>query len=445
MFQNKLFYFLILMLVMIPSVQGLAATNQSTTSLTLNNPDALTLEQCLELAYGNNKTLQKDQENVIVAQDGVRQAIGGFFPTLGYTASSNNSDKKKQTINYDTSESAKEYYAGNLNANLPLDITGKLTANLKIARYKLAYVQESIRKDKQTLTYEVKNDYYQVWLAEKQLEIEQASYDDMDQHFQQIQGFYKAGVKSKYELYLAQVQRDILKPKVLNAQSTLIIYKLQLATRIGISKNREFMVEYDPSKLNLPDGVNLTLDDLMASAYQNRPEIHQYHLNTEMSTAQTKIDAASGKPNLTLTASYNEYSAESEPGTYYPYWLWSLSLSGNIFDGGVVHSKVMQDKETQKLNVISEADLHDQIQLTLNQALQKLNNSIESIQASKSSMDMAQETLQMTKARYNNGMATTMDIIDAENALDTNLDSYYQGVVEYLLALANLDLETGKD
>ena len=51
----------------------------------------------------------------------------------------------------------------------------------------------------------------------------------------------------------------------------------------------------------------------------------------------------------------------------------------------------------------------------------------------------------MTQIRANNDMATTVDIMDAQLALDQSLTGYYQGIVSYLTAEAKLDLVMGRD
>lgn len=51
----------------------------------------------------------------------------------------------------------------------------------------------------------------------------------------------------------------------------------------------------------------------------------------------------------------------------------------------------------------------------------------------------------MTEIRVDNGMATTMDIMDAQLALDQVITWYYQGIVSYLTAEVKLDLVMGKD
>jgi len=407
-------------------------------------PEVLSLDQCLSQAFQNYKMIQEDEKNVVIAQEGVHQAQGAFLPTFGVSLTSNDSDVSKE-IDYSTGALAQDYYTGGVNGTLPIDVSGGRTATLKLAKLKLASTQETLRKDKQTLTYTIINDYYQVWLAEKELGVQQASYNDMDLHFQSIQYQYQAGKASKYDLSQAQVQRDIIKPKILSAMNTLALNKLQLATDVGLPKEQGFTVSYDDSKLQIPNEADVQLDNLLATAYQNRPEMRQYFQNIEMSKVQTQIDAAGYKPNLSISLAYNGNNSNLSTNGWYPYWTLAATISDIFYDGNVTHSKVVQDKTAVEVNSLKEADLRDQIRLGAQQALQNLGNSIEQTRANQSSIDLARETLDMDQTRYTAGLATTIDIMDDEVSLDTYLDNYYEGIVSYLLARANLDLVTGKD
>ncbi len=406
-------------------------------------PKTLTLDECLELALRNNKTIQADQQNIVAAKEAVRQAEGGYLPTLGYAAAYNNTDPA--TTLSPSSDKASNYYSGTISATVPWDLSGKLGASLKLAQLKLASVQETLRKDKQTLIYNVKNGYYQVWLAERQLEVQRAAYDNLDRHYQQVRVFFEAGTRSKYNLFQAQVQRDTIKPKIMSAENTLALSKLKLATEIGLPGDQDFTVAFDASKLQMPNAPAATLGELLAAAYQNRPELRQYQQNIEMSKAQTQLDAAGKKPAASLSASYKGTNRDLDLDGWNRTWNLTVGISGNFYDGGVTKAKVAQDKATEQVNIIKESDLRDQIRLGAEQVLQNLGHSIEVTRANQASIDLAKETLEMTQARYEAGMATTMDIMDAEVALDTYLDNYYQGIVTYLAAVANLDLVAGKD
>jgi outer membrane protein TolC len=51
----------------------------------------------------------------------------------------------------------------------------------------------------------------------------------------------------------------------------------------------------------------------------------------------------------------------------------------------------------------------------------------------------------MTKIRYTAGLATTMDIVDSQLALDQTLNGYHEGIYKYLVADAGIDLVSGQD
>ena len=55
------------------------------------------------------------------------------------------------------------------------------------------------------------------------------------------------------------------------------------------------------------------------------------------------------------------------------------------------------------------------------------------------------ESLELTQARFEENMATTMDIMDSQLVLDQALTGYYRGIALYLTAEAKLDLTAGKD
>jgi len=81
----------------------------------------------------------------------------------------------------------------------------------------------------------------------------------------------------------------------------------------------------------------------------------------------------------------------------------------------------------------------------VDQVLKKLEENREVILANQANITLAEEALKLTEIRFQSGMATTMDVIDAQLALDQALNGYYGGVYAYLTTLAQLDLAIGKD
>lgn len=437
MLRKKILSLFVLVIMSLP-VRALAADNLQSAA----QPEMLPLQQCLDLALKNNKQIQEKEKKVTIAEGVVKEAKAGFRPTLSYQAARSESDLPQYEIGplhyYDT-----EFKAG-LNASVPLYTGGMLRNNLKLAQIQLDTAKEDLRKAKQQLTYDVKQAYYNVWLAERIVQVQQASYNNLDQHVNRVQICYNAETASKLDLMRAKVQRDTLKPKVISAQNQLVLVKLQLATIIGYPKEKPYQAQYDVAKLEIPGSVALPLAQVLNEAYQNRPELHQIQQLIEINQVITAMQKAGYKPNVGLNVGYNGLCIDTNEDWYATAWSVTISVGGKLYDGKT-NAKIKQAKDKEDLSAIQEADLRDKIRLEAEQSLQNLTVSIETTMANQASIELAKETLRMTEIRVDNGMATTMDIMDAQLALDQALTGYYQGIVSYLTAEAKIDLVAGRD
>ncbi|NLY75221.1 MAG: TolC family protein [Firmicutes bacterium] len=423
--------------MMISPVRTLAADNLQATK----QPEILSLEQCLIMAFQNNKGIQEKEKQVAIAEEAVKEAKAGFWPTLNYQAAREESDVTKFQIGKAYED---HQFAAGISATLPLYTGGMLRNNLKLAKIQLEIAKEDLRKAKQQLTYDVKQAYYNVWLAEKVVQVQEASYHNLDQHVNRVRIRYNAETASKFDLMRAQVQRDTLKPKVISAQNQLVLAKLQLATLIGYPKDRAYQVQSDALNLKIPDSAGITLTEILNAVEQDRPELRQIQRKMEINQIVTAMEKAGYKPNAGLSLAYGGVNKDVTFEDWYDAWTLTLSVGGKLYDGKI-NARIGQAKENLSLTEIQEANLRDLIRLEAEQSLQNLAVSIENIRANQASIDLAKEALRMTEIRFDNGMATTMDIMDAQLALDQALTGYYQGIVSYLTAVAKLDLVMGRD
>lgn len=453
--RNKLL--IISLLFMITLLPVAVAQEKSTPA---NPPEELTLDNCLDLATKNSPDLKAAAKSVLIAQTMVEEVQGGFWPKFDYAVFANQAERSiypypaQMAIDpiyeylYGSKYSplaSKEMSGFNLSLTQPLYLGGKLTAGLKLAQAQLNIARENEAKAKQQLTFQVKQAFYQAWLAEQMLKVAQASLDDLEQHVLTVTNYFEVGTVSKYELLRARVQRDSLKPQVIAAQNGVKLAKLNLATIIGLSQDEPYLITYDVRKLQVPEKIQLELKQVLEVAYRNRPEIHQIEQAREISQLQLNLAEAGYKPTMALVGQYTGASMNYDPydWTENKYWSLTLSISGNFFSGFSTAAKVKGSKENIELTDIKETKLRDMIRLDVEQSVHSLTESLETIRANKSNIDLAKETLELTQARFEEGMATTMDVMDSQLAVDQALNGYYRGVALYLTAEAKVDLATG--
>jgi len=442
MLRNLVMIMGIILLISLPET-GFAGNSRI-----VNQPAGLSLSQCLQLAFNNSQQIQAAAKSIEIAKAAVKEAVGGFWPKLDYALFA---DKAEEAI-YPYSKlvyqyAATDYSGAAIFLTQPLYLGGKLTDGFRLAKEQLNMTLENESQTKQRVTFQVKQAFYQVWLAEQILKTAQSSYDNLVQHVEQIENFYQAGTVSKFELLRAEVQRDSLKPQVITAQNDLQLAKLQMAILIGFSKEQNYSLAFDVDKLQIPEHMMVNVDQVLDSAYQNRPEMRRIKQTEQISEYQKKIAKAGYKPTVSLVGAYQGVSLDYVPGHWddNKYWTLSLNISGNFFNGLATSAKVTGAQKSIELVSIQESGLRDQIKLEVEQSLQNIQESLEIIYANRSNIDMAKESLRLTQARFSEDMATTMDIMDSQLALDQALNGYYRGVVLYLTAQAKLDLAAGKD
>lgn len=446
--QNRIIASFILISFFIFSFPSLAAEEKIEKA-----SNTLTLEKALEMAFQNSKSIQNAELKVSAARKKLNEAAGGLLPNLSYGFTGIKSENDQELQFYDPTTKtvisipvpdSDEIYSGKLSLTQPIYTGGVLTGNLGIAKLNWEMSKEDLRKAKQELASQVKEAYYGLWFAEQALQVVQSSYENMGKHYQRVKRLYDVGSVSKYELLQAQVRWESLKPTIIKTENGVKLARLGLANLIGIPID-SIVIADDLTKLSLPEKIDSELTKLLDEAYQNRPDVINMTYAKDIAKLQTKMARAGYKPNIALSYDYSGKGLDFEPGDWEKTWNLTLSLTGNLFDGFATASKVAAAKDNQKIMKNQELLLRDAVRIEVEKGLLELNENLESIRANQAQIDLSIEKLRMTQARFDAGMATTIDISDSQLDLDNALNGYYESIKNYLTALAKLDVTLGRD
>jgi outer membrane protein len=422
-------WIMVLGLIMVLPVSALSLAAEGSENL-------FSLADCLQYAYHNSEKLKSAALAVNESRQELRQALAGYWPSLGYNIYRTRNNQSGIDYNED-------YQAFSVTQNLFTG--GKLSAGVKQARLQLANAREDERQVKQQLTCDVKQAYYQMWLAMQKLTVARAAYDNMEKHFYNVEKKYQEGLVPRIELLQAEVNWRKLKPDVIAAQNEIASCRSNLALLIGKQDGRELAIEGDSLLQITPQPSNVTFKDALATAYRERPELRQMQNNIELAQAGVTIARAGYYPTLALSDTYS--NDKYDPSSYgsSEIWVLKLDLSGMLFDGFATQAKVAVAKTALQKQLSNERQLKNEIRLKLERVFQSLEESIETIEVTRATHDLAAESLRLTQIKRDEGLATNTDLLDAQLDVDEALNGYYNGICNYLLALAGLDLAVGKE
>ena len=177
-------------------------------------------------------------------------------------------------------------------------------------------------------------------------------------------------------------------------------------------------------------------------ALRQRPEISQY--TDAAKSAQEAITIAKSGYLPTVSAVYNVgwYNDKFPGGNNYN-WSAYLLTNWNLFDSGLTAGKVKQAVEGYKKAQEQLKQTVDSVQLDVQSTYLSLKSSEQSITTSSSAVGLAEEDYKLKVIRYQAGVGTNLDVLDAQVALTTAKNNYLKALYDFNNYRAKLDKAMG--
>ncbi len=132
------------------------------------------------------------------------------------------------------------------------------------------------------------------------------------------------------------------------------------------------------------------------------------------------------------------------PDKWYDYSQIGVSLSVPIFSGFQRHHKLQQEKiALQKVDNGFKA-LKSGIDLEIKQSSLIFENAMATLETQRANMDLASKVARVTKIKYEQGVGSNIEVIDAENSLRQAQTNYYGAMFDAVVAKIDLDKAYGK-
>lgn len=246
----------------------------------------------------------------------------------------------------------------------------------------------------------------------------------------------KAGVAPQIDVLRAQVEMQQRQQRVLAAQNLLEQQRMSLERTIGLPVTQQIeltdAVPYGPVQ-------ELNVDEALERAYIRRPE----YLAAEslVRSAEMQVKAAKGEalPTLDLNGDYGVIGPTV--GAARATFTVGAGVRIPIFQGGRVRADVLQAETILKQQRLRLQDLRARIEFDVRSALLDVKTSEDQIVVAKQSIDLSGEQLKQAQDRYAAGVAGSLEVVQAQEAVTAANETYIQAL--YLNNVAKLALARG--
>lgn len=269
-----------------------------------------TLEDCLTYAIENNITLKQAQLKRQSATEDRKQSQAALLPTL--SASTNQSvgyrpwqDSGTTTVTNGTVNTKvdKAYYNGSygLNASWTVWNGGQNTNQVRLNRLSEEQADLSISETANSIQEKIAQLYVQILYMTEAIDVHRQSLTTSKKNEERGQQMVEVGKMSKADLAQLTAQRASDEYSIVEAESQLANYKLQLKQLLEITDGESFDVAVPETtdEQALADIPSMTA--VYESALVARPEIQNAKLNIESGDLQLKIAKAGWLPTLSVT------------------------------------------------------------------------------------------------------------------------------------------------
>lgn len=421
------------------------------------------IDEYIKIGLQNNLALKQKEFSLKKSMAALDEARGYFFPSIDINARYSRADGGR-TIDFPIGDIVNPIHAGLnqlMNAQVyPTNIPNQEINFLREKEHDTKLnVTQTIFDAKIYNNYSLKSDLVEASKEERNVyarelikEIKKGYYNylktvEVEKLYQQTETLLKENLRVSNKLY----ENDkVTKDVVYRSQAELS--KIE-QNKLGAEKDNELASSYFNFLLNREldsdietggqIGSALELEFDVESVYKiavnNREELKQ--LTNYINAAENSKDIAQANfyPGLYFSFDYGYQGEEYKFTNEYDYWMASLVLKWNLFNGFKDEAKAEQSEWDKKKLQAQRDELIKQVNLQLRRALKNYEVAEKSLTTAQLRKEAAEKSFEIMNKKYENGLASQIEYLDAQTELTHA--SINQVITKYDYKISYAELE----
>nr|WP_312891226.1 TolC family outer membrane protein [Mesorhizobium silamurunense] len=396
----------------------LVAMLVSATALSPLAASAETITGALAKAYQYNSQLNSARAGTRVTDEGVAIAKSGYRPTIKGSASidytSSHANRLGQTLNITT---------GNFGVEIDQTLFDGFQTknNVAAAEAQVSASQESLRNTEENILFNAASAYMDVIRDRQVAVLTEQNLQFLTEQARAARSRFEVGEGTRTDVAQADASRATAVAQLSAAR----------ATALASAATYHQIIGDEPGKLRAPAPLAKLLPSSLDSAFTIAAAEHPAILATEhlVDAAAFSVKSAEGAllPQLSASAGISSQYRNTTPGAFASSSSEGTTNSANIgatltvpiYSGGRTSALVRQSKESLSQARIEVDVSRDQVRQAVASAWTQYTAARESVDANRQVIAAAQLALNGVIEERNVGQRTTLDVLNAQNAVIT--------------------------
>jgi len=423
--------------------------------LPLWGQSALSLADAVRLALEHHPALEATRANQQAAQSRIEQARSGFLPKVVYSEAyqrSNNpvfvfgsllTQHKFTEQNFDLGTLNSPNFLNNFQSRISADQVlfdaGGTRAQVRSAEAASQIAAEDERRAQMGVIAGVAGAYYGAALARERLAVAQEALRSAEADLQRAETVRAAGMSTDADVLSMRVHVADMKEREIQARYALDVAGAALNDALGQPLETGHDLSTPLLAAKLPSA---TLQDLGNASVQQRPDVRQAGFGVRAAESQSSAARSALFPRVSVRGVF-----EADRQTFVTRgganWFVGAALEWNLFNGFADKSR---REETAQLVAGARArqkQAESAVRLEVRRAYANWKGADERIGVAAAAVAEAEESLRITRNRYEAGLTTITELLRNETAWLETQTRHLEAVYQQRLAATELELAAG--
>ncbi len=397
--------------------------------------ETISLEQAFRAALEGSRDLEAARDRAVEATIDIDRAWSTLRPGVAIVGSLTRNDKEVRFPQPDGNERiVQELYQPQASASFRQVIfQGQALPTLRALRELRAATDLDRDRLRTELLYTVATAFYSGIALQGSVDLAKRQVADTVEYLEVVKARHELEAANRLDLLRAQIDHRGAIEELRIAEASLASVKVALGTLIGRPHDEGDYMLVQPEE-TLP----LTVDVELAEAIENRADLAAFE--RQIAAADHLVTAArmAFLPSLDLSA-----SARYSPSTSYLRddrftWLATMNLTVPIYQGGQRRQQLDSARLRVRQAKRARDSLADRVRQEVIQARLELDSASAQLERLEGTSELATESLELARARYEVGAATSLEVTDATSRAFLAETQVVMGKLELDMAILSL-------
>jgi cobalt-zinc-cadmium efflux system outer membrane protein len=381
-----------------------------------------TLNQVVQLALQHNPAMS-GAEAALEQSQGQQVTAGAYLnPTV--TGSAGRGSIRDPSTNVSIIERT-------ITVEQPLEWLGKRAARQRAADAGLAGALAGMDEAKVVLMAEVKAAFFQLLFAQQEAQLAKENLKTVEDLVKLVSARVSTREAAKFELVKATVELQKSKKDLARADNALLVARAKLNTVTGKALGESFAIQGEFETVR--SGLELRV--LTDQALDRHPTLRRQQRVVEQAEFTIEKERASRMPDVAVIGQYHREAGDESvtAGLSVPLPLW-YRRQGEIGTAMGTHRRAQAEQSR----------VQQELEQTITQHFQEVRTAQEQMQVFEQGLlFQAKEALDIAQFSFRHGVASLLEVIDAQRVYRQTLLEYAQARADHSIALARLERAAG--